>query len=262
MEGWPSLISGYVPMRGNQQRVNATYCISSIPWPLGYKGFYCQIPPCHTLLCLLMENMSTWKTSQGDCTFCSHCMSRAPVTFHGAHFLRHCHCHCLFLNVFILVFQILHRNISVYFLFPDPWREGDPGFWPQNYIQSFLWGYWERMWTAHTLENCLLMWPPFLTHTSAKSSVKSDIYLYGVFFYFLWFLSCAIRSVLTTVTELYSQKAKTGLPNMHYCNLQQLSLQIFCRLYAKCGSFKTAWYFTYFWYFFWTPVPLMTKSVL
>lgn len=67
-------------------------------------------------------------------------------------------------------FQIFHWNICVYLLFSDPWRERDPGFWPQNYVQSFLWRQWERMRTAHTLENCLLMWPllTYLRHTSAK----------------------------------------------------------------------------------------------
>lgn len=85
-------------------------------------------------------------------------------------------------NLLIYLFQILHRNISVDLLFPDPWREGDPGFWPQKHIQSFLWGHWGRMWTAHTLENCLLMCSlTILTHTSAKSISKSDIYLYEVY---------------------------------------------------------------------------------
>lgn len=32
---------------------------------------------------------------------------------------------------------------------------------------------------------------------------------------------------MTTVTELYAEKAKIGMPNMFYCDVQQLNLHIF-----------------------------------
>lgn len=40
---------------------------------------------------------------------------------------------------------------------------------------------------------------------------------------------CAIRSVVTNVTEPHAQKVE---PNMHYCNVQQVNLQLFCMLYV------------------------------
>lgn len=51
---------------------------------------------------------------------------------------------------------------------------------------------------------------------------------------------------MTTVTEPYAQEATTGLPNMCYCNVQQVNLQIFFKLYVECGSLMSAWYFTSF----------------
>lgn len=54
---------------------------------------------------------------------------------------------------------------------------------------------------------------------------------------------CAIRSVVTNVTEPYAQKVE---PNMYCCNVQQVNLQLFCMLYVECGSLMRACYFTYF----------------
>lgn len=64
-----------------------------------------------------------------------------------------------------------------------------------------------------------------------KAVLKVMFYLYGAHqifvVYFLWCQCCAIRSVVTTVTELCVRYAKTFLPNMYYCNGQQLKLHIF-----------------------------------
>ncbi len=49
-------------------------------------------------------------------------------------------------------------------------------------------------------------------------------------------MSRAIRSVVTTVTELNAQKDKSVLPKTCYYDAEQVNLQIFVWLCVECGE--------------------------
>lgn len=131
----------------------------------------------------------------------------------------------------IVCFQVLHWDISFHLLFSDSWRKRNPGVQSQNHVQPILWRLWETMWTAHTLENCVLtLPPPLLKHKCQKQ-------------YYNWQIS-EKRSVwefsMVSVLDghcVWTLCLKGSGSAAQQCRLQKFNLYIFLFTSMVCESF-------------------------
>lgn len=150
-----------------------------------------------------LERLEWWLNMQSSIT-------HAHVAFHGACFSVTSH---IFKNLFLslVIYLWIYRffigtSVSTFSFRIHEERE-ILGFDPKTTYNRFC-GDTEKECEQPTHWKIVYWWDSltFLTHISAKNSVKSDIYLYGLgtlllIVCFLLFLSCAIWSVVMTMTE-------------------------------------------------------------